>query len=195
MRKMKYWPSYTKPNEKVYVLKHVQMLEVTLTFCNQRRTAIQAGGSIGYWPARLAEAFEKVITFEPEVEILGCLRKNLATFKNVEVRGEALGVEKRKCSIQISSFGSHFIVPGGTNVEMVRLDDLDIRDVDFIQLDVEGYEANALEGANQLVDRYRPIIQVEILKPEISHGLLCFFEQHRYKLVHQFTRDYIYAPK
>lgn len=194
MRDMKHWPSYTKSNEKAYTLKHVQMLEITLTFCNQRRTAVQAGGSIGYWPARLAKDFDRVITFEPETEILGCLKKNLASFKNVEVRGEALGAEKRKCSIQVSGFGSHFILPG-KNIEMVRLDDLDIRDVDLIQLDVEGYEANALEGGELLVDRYRPIIQVEILKPEISHGLLNFFESHRYKLVHQFTRDYIYAPK
>lgn len=194
MKEMKHWPSYTTPNEKPYALNHVKMLEVTLDFCKQFRTAVQAGGSIGYWPARMAEKFERVITFEPEKEMFKCLKKNLAGYENVEVRNEALDVENRKCGLERSGFGSHYILPGD-DITAVRLDDLAIKDVDLIQLDIEGYECNALEGAEQTVDLYRPIIQVECNHPERSHGLWNFFETHRYKLIHTFTRDYVFAPK
>lgn len=194
LEKMKHWPSYTTPNEKPYALRHVQLLEITLQFCNQKRTAVQAGGSIGYWPARLADDFERVITFEPEAEMYQCLKKNLAHRKNVEVRPEALGVATQKYGIQRSGFGSHFLTPG-TEIDLIRLDDLNLTGVDLIQLDIEGHESQALEGAEETVDRCRPIIQVEILHPERQHSVLGFFETHRYKLIHTFPRDYVFAPK
>lgn len=191
---MKHWPSYTKPNEKAYTRKHVAMLETTLGYCNQFRLAIQAGGSIGYWPARMAEVFERVITFEPEHEMFECLVKNLAKFKNVEVHKEALGGENRKVDLQLSGFGSHFIIEGEV-IDMIRLDNLNLVGVDLIQLDIEGFEFEALEGAQEIVDRCRPIIQVEILKTETAFALNEFFGRHRYKQVHQFARDYVFAPK
>lgn len=193
MGEMKYWPDYTTPNEKSYTLKHVKMLEVTLDFCKQFRTAVQAGGSIGYWPRRMAEVFKRVITFEPEPTMNWCLTHNLAKYKNVEVRNEALGPYHGKVGIQLSGFGSHYIT-SGNNITMIPLDQLCLDDVDLIQLDVEGYESQALEGSTATVNRCRPIIQVEILKPEVAYSLETFFEQHRYKQIHKFPRDYVYAP-
>lgn len=195
MRELKHWPSYTKKKtEKAYAINHVKLLDVTLGFCNQFRTAVQAGGSVGYWPMRMAEKFERVITFEPEKEVLGCLRKNLAGCGNIEVRGEALGVEHRKVDVAIIGFGSHRILPGD-DVDMIRLDSLSLTGVDLIQFDIEGSEANALDGAEETVDRCRPVIQVEILNPEKGFDVWGFFERHRYKLRHSFTRDYVFTPQ
>lgn len=194
MREMKYWPNYTTPNEKPYTLRHVQMLETTLEFCKSFRTAVQAGGSIGYWPQRMGEVFERVTTFEPEPTMNWCLVHNLAHQRNIDVRPEALGSERKKCGIQLSGFGSHFIT-SGDSVDMIRLDDLELFDVDLIQLDVEGYEEEVLRGAQETVKKYRPIIQVEILKPESSQDLFDFFLFNDYKQVHKFARDYVFAPK
>lgn len=194
MHEMRYWPNYTKPNEKSYTLKHVQMLETTLEFCKSYRTAVQAGGSIGYWPQRMGEVFERVITFEPEPTMNWCLTRNLAHQTNVEVRSEALGSEQKKCGIQLSGFGSHFITPGDS-IDMIRLDDLHPFDVDLIQLDVEGYEEEVLRGAEKTIKKYRPIIQVEILKPDASQDLFDFLSCRHYKQVHKFLRDYVFASE
>src|SRR5688572_17200047 len=97
---MNHWPEYTTPNEKSYTLKHVRLLEETLSLCKNLRTAVQAGGSIGYWPRRMADRFRRVITFEPEPLIRECLIKNLIDYPNVEIRGEALGYKIKRCSLE-----------------------------------------------------------------------------------------------
>lgn len=50
---------------------------------------------------------------------------------------------------------------GGESVEMVTIDDYDFPEVDFIKIDVEGYEPLVLEGAINTIKRCRPIISYE----------------------------------
>lgn len=190
---MKHWPSYTTPNEKVYTLKHVRVLEPALELCQWKRTAVQAGGSIGYFPLRMARDFERVITFEPEPLIRECLEKNLADFANVEVRPEALGGVASTCSIERRGFGSHFVTTG-SSVDMITVDSLELKDVDLIQLDIEGYEICALRGAEETIDRSQPIIQVEILDRSDGDEVHGFFKRMGYGLAKTIGRDYVFAP-
>jgi len=44
---------------------------------------------------------------------------------------------------------------------MVTLDSLDLQDVDYMKLDVEGWEANVIVGAEQTIKAFRPVIMVE----------------------------------
>lgn len=191
---MKYWPSYTTPNEKTYTLKHVRVLEPALALCQWKRTAVQAGGSIGYFPLRMARDFDRVITFEPESLIRECLAKNLADFPNVEVRPEALGGVDSTCAIERRGFGSHFVIPG-SSVDMITLDSLELKDVDLIQLDIEGYEICALRGAEETIDRCQPIIQVEILERSDGDEVRAFFKRMGYFLTQSTGRDYVFRPR
>jgi hypothetical protein len=51
------------------------------------------------------------------------------------------------------------------------LDSYNFDKVDFIKIDVEGYEPEVLEGAKQLINRHRPIIFFEVNLPELrKHG-------------------------
>lgn len=50
---------------------------------------------------------------------------------------------------------------GGEVVEMVRIDDYDFPKIDFMKIDVEGYEPLVLEGAIETIKRDRPIISYE----------------------------------
>lgn len=191
---MKFWPAYTTPNEKAYTLKHVKVLEPALALCQWKRTAVQAGGSIGYFPLRMSADFMRVITFEPEPLIRECLKKNLADFPNIEVRPEALGGVACKCSIERRGFGSHFVRPG-SSVDMITLDSLELTDVDLIQLDIEGYEICALRGAEETIDRCQPIIQVEILDRSDGDEVRAFFERMGYFLKQSTGRDYVFKPR
>jgi len=47
-------------------------------------------------------------------------------------------------------------------VQLIRIDDLDVKDVRFIKVDVEGHELNVLRGAEQTVQRERPRLLVEV---------------------------------
>ncbi len=43
----------------------------------------------------------------------------------------------------------------------MRIDDLELAELDFIKLDVEGYEYQALKGAEQTLKRCRPMVMFE----------------------------------
>jgi hypothetical protein len=44
---------------------------------------------------------------------------------------------------------------------VIRIDDLELPGCDFLQLDIEGYEYNALMGATETIAKYRPLIMYE----------------------------------
>lgn len=48
-------------------------------------------------------------------------------------------------------------------VGVVSLDSLDIEDIGFIKIDIEGAEYRALEGADRSLRKYRPVLLMEIL--------------------------------
>lgn len=141
--------------------KHVKSLEFAIKRSRQRRTAVQAGGNIGLWPKRLAQKFDRVITFEPDPIARECLLANVYGLPNVHVYSSALGAREGRCDIEHRSLGSHSVVDGDTT-RVVSLDSFDLRDVDLLQLDVEGYEWHALDGAINTLARCRPLVQVEL---------------------------------
>lgn len=154
-----YWPDDIGEKYQ-HALDHVGSVEWALAACGKnRRTAVQAGGNIGLWPKRMAEVFERVITFEPDPISRACLERNV--LKNVTVLSEAIGDQAGVCSIKHRGVGSHRVVEGST-VTMTTIDALNLMDVDFLQLDVEGYEWHALKGAEATIAYSHPLIQVEL---------------------------------
>jgi hypothetical protein len=149
---------------------------------------VQAGGACGVWPARLAKDFERVYTFEPVAENMLCLKKNIEGMLNVVPTFGALGNPDASCGeVQHVGMGQH---PnerhnaGSMQVKYVaRLNDQTLPadflpllcgiDMDIlpvlgpaehlaaILLDVEGFELEAIKGAQQAIDRFRPLIVVE----------------------------------
>lgn len=153
-----YWPDDVGEKYR-HALAHLGSLEWAMAACATRRTAVQAGGNIGLWPKRLAEAFDQVYTFEPEPISRACLERNV--FQNVIVSDAALGAAVGRCGIKRRSLGSHLVTEGDT-VPVTTVDALALADLDFLQLDVEGYEWHALKGAVETIGRCHPLIQVEL---------------------------------
>lgn len=154
-----WWPDDVGEKWK-HSLDHIGSLEVGLKFCTTRRTAVQAGGNIGLWPRRLADTFARVYTFEPDAPSRFCLQRNVPA--NVTVSGAALGAAPGTCGIQHKSLGSHRVQEGVGEIPVTTIDSLNLFDVDFLQLDIEGYEFHALQGAVQTIRRSHPVIQVEL---------------------------------
>lgn len=155
-----YWPADVGDKYK-HSLRHVASLEWALARVKRRRTALQAGGNIGLWPRRLAERFARVLTFEPDATSCACLLLNTRACPNVTVDPRALGAAPGTCDIAHRSLGSHQVIDGPT-VEVTTIDALGLTDLDFLQLDIEGYEWHALAGGRETIARCRPLIQVEL---------------------------------
>ena len=150
-------------------LKHVQSLEWAIARCPRRRTAVQAGGNVGLWPKRLAASFERVITFEPDDISRQCLFANVPP--TVEIIGAGLGREAADATLERESLGSHHIGAVGNPVRLIPLDVLELDDLDFLQLDVEGYEWHALLGATETLKRCKPLVQVELRDFGVNYGV------------------------
>ncbi len=157
-----------------------ERIELALPFVKQRRCAVQAGGNLGYWARMLVEryGFEHVVTFEPDATNLRCLSANSEPVADkVSVYGVGLGAAAGKAHWSRASEhkpGWHKIAPNGCRpkyvsgaIDLMRIDDValpaDCENVDFISLDVEGYELEALKGAEQTIARCRPVVLFEDL--------------------------------
>lgn len=154
-----YWPDDTRDSQWQHALKHLRSIEWALSHCTRARTAVQAGGNIGLWPRRLAQVFDRVITFEPDDASRACLERNVPP--SVEVRAEALGDVIGVCGLARRSLGSHCVIRGDV-IDMTTIDALELTDLDFLQLDIEGYEWHALMGGRETIARCQPLIQMEL---------------------------------
>jgi len=129
--------------------------------CKSFGTAVDVGGHIGLWSYNLAHRFGVVHAFEPVAAHRECFARNV-DLPNVSLHPFALGQIEAAVAMHTAptSSGDSW-VKGDGDIPMRRLDDLHIPDVDFIKIDVEGYELYALRGAEETLKRCHPVICVE----------------------------------
>jgi FkbM family methyltransferase len=137
-------------------------LLAALPYCKRARTAIDAGAHCGLWTVQLAQYFERVEAFEPLQRHIECWKKNASWKLTNHLHEVALGEKDSSCGMHLverMSARSH--VNGGSEYKMNRLDDYEFENVDFIKVDVEGYELFVLKGAEQTLLKYKPCVVVE----------------------------------
>jgi FkbM family methyltransferase len=130
--------------------------------------AVDVGANIGYYLLLIESAVGPggaVACFEPEPENLRELRRNVAAnrLENVRVFAAAVGSADGQVAMRV---GINAAVAGETGgdftVPLLRLDSALDGPVDFIKIDVEGYEGHVLAGARRLLREHRPVLLVEI---------------------------------
>ena len=70
----------------------------------------------------------------------------------------------------------------GETVPLVTIDGLDLGDCQFIKVDVEGMETEALRGAVKTIERFRPILYVENDRQAQSAELIGLVQSFAYRL-------------
>lgn len=146
------------------ILREVKDLQQMLPLCKQKRRVIQAGGNVGIWPKELSRHFDNVITFEPDPLNYRALVKNVGDIDNIHFHHLALGERYGTGSmdrVDPSNIGAHQIKEG-QEFKIVSIDSFGFDDVDFIQLDVEGFEHFAVSGAMETIERSSPVICLEL---------------------------------
>ena len=140
-------------------------------------TVLDIGANIGLMTlkaATLAGPTGRVIAFEPNPEVYPRLERHVALngLRNVEVRRHALGATPGSLPIYVGASNvtnASLVAHEGdrvvAEVPIHRLDDImGDRPAHFIKIDVEGFEAEVLKGAAQLLARCRPTILMEFIR-------------------------------
>ena len=157
---------------------------------------VQAGGNCGQYVRQFSQQFDTVYTFEPDPLNFLCLTLNCGN--NVIKTQACLGNDKNFVNINRKSDAGAIHVDGPGNVPTVRVDDMDLPGCDLIQLDIEGYEYFALQGAVNTIERYHPVIMVECYEPwaqrySVDKGMMdSFFKELKYKKVLGTDNDIVY---
>jgi FkbM family methyltransferase len=132
--------------------------------------AVDVGANIGYYLLlieSLVGPSGAIACFEPEPENLRELERNVAAnaFGNVQVFAAAVGAGEGSVAMRI---GINAAIAGSAGEEgdfvvpLVSLDSALSGPIDFLKIDVEGYEGEVLAGARRLLREHRPILFVEI---------------------------------
>lgn len=158
-----------------------------------RRVIVQAGGNCGYYPKQYANLFDRVYTFEPDWLNFHCLNLNVPEHNVVKIQG-CVGNQHQTVGLKIKAVnrGKNF-VDGTGYYPVFCIDDLALDVCDAIQLDIEGYEYFALLGAQQTIERCKPLVVVEVwdqltnrFGKNINQQLEIFFESQGYQHIDTF---------
>ena len=139
-------------------------------------TALDIGANRGLYAFELAKLYDRVIAFEPNVEIT----QELSSFRSSKIsiihsglsdtcgRSE-LHVPVGKNGVLYDGWASlntsnlpNCETTNGIAIPITTLDSLGIADVRFIKIDVEGHEVEVVRGGFDTLRRDRPTILAEV---------------------------------
>ena len=124
---------------------------------------LTAGGNCGMYPRFYGNYFREVYTWEPDEDNFTCLEMNCTGDQYHLFKG-GVGNCVDKLSLRNTNkrnVGTHKIQDAAGNVQMYRIDDLELDHCDLIHLDVENYERPALDGAIETIKKFEPVIITE----------------------------------
>lgn len=154
---------------------------------------VDVGANLGYYAAMLQES----IGVKGQLTLIEPSRENLMELKhNIELNGWG---NTRLYECAVGSHEATMGLLGGLNSGVVAyveheesvqmrtldsiIDEIEVP-VDFIKIDVEGYEWDVLQGAEDVIARDRPILFVEI------HPLMLSWNKSSVEIILEFLKGY-----
>ena len=159
---------------------HAKVLKELGSYIKPGDCVVDVGANLGFMALIFSELVGKdgaVLAFEPSAKTFRKLERTLAVNHCANVKAHNLGCGDKPARMTLfqtagasgnaSLLGttSDHTRTGGEEIEIVRLDDLllpESRQVNFMKMDVEGFEPSVLRGAKGLIQRDRPIICIEL---------------------------------
>lgn len=162
-------------------------LEHLEKFLEPQGTFIDVGANTGIYTLKAARYYGSkgtVLSLEPFPDVLATLfhsvRKN--GFDNVRLRNVCAGEKTNSAKLWLNdghpnsfSLLKHEAGASYLSTLTVALDDLfeweGLNSLDYLKIDAEGAETQILAGASKILNKYRPIIQLEVTIKEILFDL------------------------
>tara|TARA_Y100000296_G_scaffold52721_2_gene60330 strand:- start:170 stop:877 length:708 start_codon:yes stop_codon:yes gene_type:complete len=152
--------------------------------------ALDIGAHVGIWSMSLAEKFKRVYAFEPVPKHIECWKQNMQKFTSEHSEWENASILETVALSNENGTGT-MIVPNTNNsgratfvekqfpplkgtfhnfpkiqVETKTLDSYEFDQVDFIKMDVEMFEFEVLQGAENTIRKHKPAMYIELCNPE-----------------------------
>jgi FkbM family methyltransferase len=196
------WP-ISDENSWKYQNEYKDLVHYILPHLKDKIVMIQAGGNCGYILNTFINQFDYVYTFEPDPINFYCLNHNI-TSKNVIKMQCCLGNTNKPVNVQQliradrpnDTGGVH--IAGDGYIPTIKIDDLNLTDCNLIQLDVEGYELNALLGGIETIKKYKPVLCLEFCEKWLnrydstSENVLELLKKINYIQVSEYGADKIF---
>lgn len=199
------WPK-SDENSWAGQMNSTEIADKVLPYVTRRGTMIQAGGNCGFLLSRFVEHFDTVYTFEPDPINFYCLNQNVTASHVIKMQC-CLGKESTPVSVQQLDRPGRLRDTGGVHIKgtgvtpTIVIDSLNLPACDLIQLDVEGYELNALLGAMKTIEKYKPILCIEFCEKWLnryevtSESVENLLAKLNYKHIESYGVDRIYVPQ
>jgi len=129
-----------------------------LKYVEQWRVCLDIGSNIGQWTRPLAKRFESVVCFEPNPNFRECFNKNIQE-KNVLLWPYGLSDNEHKAK---QDFNSTVLHEEDGDIDCRTLDSFGLTNVDFVKIDVDGFEIPLLMGARETLSKNDPVINIEM---------------------------------
>jgi len=143
---------------------------------------IDVGANFGYHSIIFSEIIKgNVYAFEPQIQNFILLQKNIEhnNIKNILAFNNACGDEicrikmpfipEINYSINMGDFTpNHTSIYNYTECESILLDNMDLPKIDFIKIDVQGWEKKVLLGCHNILQKDKPILIVEFEKFQLE---------------------------
>tara|TARA_B100000242_G_scaffold117175_1_gene81867 strand:- start:4820 stop:5434 length:615 start_codon:yes stop_codon:yes gene_type:complete len=139
--------------------------EASMKYVSSYRNALDIGSNIGQWTRPLAKIFDKVICFEPNPNFRECFKRNISE-SNVILH--PYGLSSHEHTAEQGKTDTHLnhkvgdTDPREGDIQCRSLDSFDLRNVDYIKIDVDGFEVPLLEGARETLTINSPVINIEM---------------------------------
>jgi FkbM family methyltransferase len=144
-------------------------IDFILSFLTDDAVVYDVGANIGYHTTAFATRARRVYAFEPHPGNYALLEKNTENFDNVFLGQYAVSNTRSTCYIsdydpdQTSNFGAVSVVGSTTGIPVraIDLDTAGLEPPDFVKIDAEGHELQVLQGCQQIIQQYCPVVYYE----------------------------------
>lgn len=167
-------------------------VQLVRSLCDPDRVSLDIGAAVGEFTIAMLTASRSVIAFEPRPKPARALTAMFdAVGSTVRVEAVALSSDRpvvTKMRVLESDPGRSTIDSdnalndadgsrvGTIEVQVRRLDDLQLDDVGFVKIDVEGHELAVLRGAADTLKRNRPTLFIEAEERHHRHAVAAVTE-------------------
>lgn len=189
---------------------------------NKGSVVIEGGCHIGSHSVKLSKLCDRLYCFEPLKQSNDLLKMNLINNNctNVTVFDTGLSDMPGTANFDWIPFGNlggsglnnnpmgTFPYPGVTpnenekyEINLTTIDALSLDSLDFIKLDVEGYEPKVIMGGIETIQKFRPVISLESwanhygeVNPNYTKNEFKILIDLNYKMEQIYGADYLFLP-
>jgi FkbM family methyltransferase len=189
--------------------------ELFKQFLKPEMVCLDVGSNIGYYvclESQIIGSKGKILAIEPSPLNYKYLEKNvkLQNQKNIELFNFACGNQDGEIKFLVSNRSNWSRVasddlidaPPDAIIDTVEIpikqidsfvNEQNLEKLDFVRMDVEGYERNILDGMKNTLEKFKPLLQLEIhlfiMGHDATKELLDFFTKMGYVVTYYIPRE------